>query len=96
MNVCCNRVILYTLETVPSQSIVVSRVIVIKRVRYNEVRLYCVCYCCLECLYVVHIDSYYIYIKIIYIYIYIYIFILVDRKLSVHYVYVIAMIIIHT
>ena len=40
MNVRCNRVILYTLETVPSQSIVVSRVIVIKRVRYNEVRLY--------------------------------------------------------
>ena len=39
MNVRCNRVILYTLETVPSQSIVVSRVIVIKRVRYNEVRL---------------------------------------------------------
>ena len=47
--------------------------------------------------YVVHVDSYYIYIKIIYIYIYIYIhiFILVDRKLSIHYVYVIAMIIIH-
>ena len=40
MNKRCNRVILYTLETVLSQSIVVSRVIVINRVRYKEVRLY--------------------------------------------------------
>ena len=39
MNVRCNGVILYTLETVLSQSIVVNRVIVIKRVRYNEVRM---------------------------------------------------------
>ena len=37
MNVRCNRVILYTPETVLSQSIVVSRVIVITQVRYEEV-----------------------------------------------------------
>ena len=37
MNVRCNRVILHTPETVLSQSIVVSRVIVINRVRYKEV-----------------------------------------------------------